>query len=186
MKKCPYCLKEIQNEALKCTHCGKLLGPSTGIREIWNRYWGYIISVPLVIICGAIIILSIADFGKEDSGQPAGTNQQTTTSANASRPVSWQNGITPEVLQGLTDEQFKNIVDRNPELSRAGVRYDIHNGKMMRYIPSAEKLASIGAQQQTVNDEVYHNPKAAADAENVKHREELHRKQIQQLKELYR
>jgi hypothetical protein len=77
-------------------------------------------------------------------------------------------------------------VDRNPELSRAGVRYDIHNGKMMRYIPGAEKLASIGVQQPTVNDEVYHNPKAAADAENVKHREELHRKQIQQLKELYR
>jgi hypothetical protein len=191
MKKCPYCLKEIQNEALKCAHCGKLLNSPTGLREIWNRYWGYIISVPVVIICVAFIILSIADLSKENSGQPAETKkptltQQTKPSANASRPVSWQKGITPEALQGLTDEQFKRIVDRNPELSRAGVRYDIHNGKMMRYIPSAEKLASIGAQQQTVNDEVYHNPKAAADAENVKHREELHRKQIQQLKELYR
>ena len=192
MKKCPYCLKEIQNEALKCTHCGKLFDShGGGLKMIWNKYWIYILSLPLVVICVTSIIISIADLGEDDSGQPAETNrptltQQTTPSSNASRPLSWKKGITPEALQGLTDEQFKRIVDQNPDLSKAGVRYDIHNGKMMRYIPSAEKLASIGAQQQTVNDEVYHNPKAAADAENVKHREELHRKQIQQLKELYR
>lgn len=191
MKKCPYCLKEIQDGALKCIHCGKFLDSHGGLKMIWNKHWIYILSVPLVIICLASIIISIADLGKDDSSQLTETNRPTLTqpakpSANVSRPVSWQNGITPEVLQGLTDEQFKNIVDRNPELSRAGVRYDIHNGKMMRYIPSAEKLASIGAQQSTVNDEVYRNPKAAANAENVKHREELHRKQLQQLKELYR
>jgi hypothetical protein len=191
MKKCPYCSKEIQNEASQCKHCGKLLDSPAGLRDIWNRYWGYILSVPVVIICVTSIILSISDLGKEESVQPAESSrpslkQQTTTSANVSRRVSWQNGLTPDVLKGMSDEQFKKIVDQNPQLARAGVRYDIHNGKMTRYIPSAEKLASIIEQQPPVNNEVYKDPKAAADAEKVKQREELHRKQIQQLKELYR
>jgi hypothetical protein len=191
MKKCPYCSKEISNEALKCTHCGKLLDSPTGLRDIWNRYWGYIISVPVVIICIASIILSVTGLGKNDGQVPTETNrspvnQQATPSANVSRPVSWRNALTPDVLKGLSDEQFKKIVDQNPELAKAGVRYDMHNGKMMRYIPSAEKLASINNQQASANDETSNASKAEADPEKVKHREDLHQKQIQQLKELYR
>jgi hypothetical protein len=191
MKKCPYCSKEIQNELSQCTHCGKLLDSPTGLREIWNRYWGYILSVPVVIICVASIILSISDLGKEESIQPAESNrpivkQQAKPSASAYPPVSWQKGITPDILKSLPDEQFKSLVDQNPELTRAGVRYDIHNGKMVRYIPSAEKLAALNYRQPSANDETYNTPRAEADAEKVKHREDLHRKQIQQLKELYR
>jgi len=185
MKKCPYCFSEIQSEEIKCKHCGKLLDidSPTKLREIWNKYWGYIIGIPIIIICVASIILSIANFNKAD--RPAFDPFSKTPSV-ANRSISEKYVNQRNSLMGMPDEQFKKVVDENHDLAKAGVRYEIKNGKMIRYIPSAETLRAEDNNRPPVNDETYNAPNTVEDSENRQHAEELHRKQIQQLKEIYR
>ena len=178
MKKCPYCSKEIQNEAIKCKHCGKLLDIDfpTKLGGKWNKYWGYMIGIPIIIICVASIILFIADFSKR--GEPA--------PADAKRQTLEQYAKQRDSLIDMSDEKFKRIVDENHYLASIGVRYEMKNGKMVRYIPSAETLRAGDDNRPPVNDETYNAPATVEDSENKKHIEELHRKQIEQLKEIYR
>lgn len=35
MKKCPFCAEEIQDEAIKCKHCGEFLNNAPTIKEKW-------------------------------------------------------------------------------------------------------------------------------------------------------
>jgi hypothetical protein len=189
MKKCPDCSKEIQSEAIKCKHCGKLLGidSPTKLGGIWNKYWGYIIGIPIIIICITSIILSIADFDKDD--RPAFDPFSKTPSV-ANRSMSEQYVNQRNSLMGMSDEQFKKIADENHYLASIGVRYEMKNGKMIRYIPSPETMKARDDNRPPVNDETYNTPDnvpdTVKDSENKQRQEELHRKQIQQLNELYR
>jgi hypothetical protein len=185
MKKCPYCSKENQSDAIKCNHCGKLLDIDSPTKSggIWNKYWGYIIGIPIIIICVASIILSIANFNKAD--RPVFDLFSKPPSV-ANRTISQQYVNQRNSLIGMSDEQFKKVVDESPDLVKAGVRYEMKNGKMIRYIPDSETLRAEDHNRPAVNDETYNAPATAKDSENRQHIEEMHRKQLQQLKEIYR
>ncbi len=163
--------------------------------NIWSKYWGYIVSIPIIIICVAHIFSSIADFQVTDE-EPLAANTERTSFAKyaeppsvANRPIAEQEAQQRTYLAGMPDEQFKKVVDESPDLARSGVRYEIQNGKMIRYIPDAATRSAEDNKRPPVNDETYNVRDTVPDSGRKQPRAAMQRKpprQPQQQQEIYR
>ena len=169
--------------------------------KIWSKYWGYIVSIPIIIICIAHLISTITGFSINDKLSELDTSQPkydayAKPTSITDRPATEQYVKQRESLLSMSDEQFKKAVEENPDLAKAGVRYDIQNGQMVRFVPSAQNLEAVRNERPPVNDEVYSTPDTEEDykkddsmkeaSKNKKHQEAMHRKQLRQQKEIYR
>lgn len=204
MKKCPYCSKEIPNQAIKCKHCGKLLDSPKVSEGIWNRYWVHILSIPIIIVCVAYIISSIANLTKSEELALQDTNpliaeQSASRSPDANYQISRQSVTAPEIDNRTTSWQSATKMDdREPSQNNeaytaqpAGANYQIvrqsaTSSEIDSRQTSGQPATNTYDRNPSPNDEAY-KPSSVVDGKKKnQNQERLHEQQKRQLDSLYR
>lgn len=204
MKKCPNCSKEIPNQAIKCIHCGKLIDILKGSEGIWNRYWVHILSIPIIIVCVAYIISSIANLTKSNElasqdSYPLIAEQSASRSPDANYQITRQSSSPPEIDNRPVSGQPATVAnDRQPSPGdEAGTMQPVDtNYQIARHSSTASKIdnrqtsgqpaTKVDDRKPSPNDETYKPSSETDEKRKSQNQKRLHEQQKRQLESLYR